>query len=134
MDGKGRTFWDSGATQASGMVYRVDMGTTQTVCKIRFDLGDRSRTARSVSGGRLDGRLRWTTVMDRSDPVGGSLLGRLAPAVSLLRRHFTAAFAPVTARYVNITVTRPSPGFWWSIAELRMYSPAGSGQPLPGGR
>ena len=132
IDGDRRTAWDSGAPQASGMMYRVDLGTTQTVCKIRFDLGkhimdspEAYRVEVSADGSQ------WTKAVERNS-VGGDLYWEGShPRFLFYGDHFTAAFAPVMARYVRLTLTRPSQrGFWWSIAELQMYSPAGPAAPL----
>jgi hypothetical protein len=128
VDGDRRTVWDSGAAQASGMVYRVDLGATQAVCKIRFDLGEHimdSPEAYQVDVS-TDG-VQWAKAVAR-DSVGGDLYWEGShPRFLFYGDHFTAAFAPVRTRYVRITLTRPSPReFWWSIAELQIYSPAES--------
>lgn len=105
LDGSTATRWTTGATQAPGQWFQVDMGQAQTFDQVVLDAGsptgDYPRGYQvQVSSDATD----WTTVATGT----GSTPAVLVP------------FPVQTARYLKITQTGTASN-WWSIQELNVY-------------
>ena len=125
-DGDPSTVWESRRPQTAGMWLTVDLGREATVCNIRFDLGrnitDYPRGYKVETS--TDGN-QWTHIGEIGD-VGQNLFWEGAQPWFLVRGdHFNAAFPPVPARFVKITLTADDPQarWWWAIAEIRIFGP-----------
>ncbi|GAA2031722.1 hypothetical protein GCM10009839_34630 [Catenulispora yoronensis] len=105
LDGSATSRWNSGAAQAPGQWYQVDMGKTQTFDTVLLDSaafgGDypRGYTIQTSADGTT-----WTTA------ATGTGSGQ----------QVVSTFAPQTARYLRVTQTGTAAN-WWSIAELNVY-------------
>ena len=109
-DGNSGTRWATGAYQANGQWFQVDMGSAQTFNRIVMDAG--SSTLDYPRGYRVnvsnDG-LNWGSAV---------ATGSGSSAVT------TVNFAPQTARYIKVTQTGSSSVNWWGIAEFNVDGPA----------
>lgn len=105
IDADGSTRWSAGAAQEPGQYVQVDLGHATLFRRVAIDaggnLGDYPR-GWSVSTS-LDGR-SWRTA------ASGTGTGQLT----------TVDLRPQVARFVRVTQTASS-GFWWSLADLRLY-------------
>ena len=125
LDGDVGTLWESRQPQAPGMNVHVDLGATQDLCLVSFDLGINDDDAPVAYRVEVSAdNQAWQTVQDAGD--AGALLywEGSHPRFNVHSGHFTAAFAPIPARFVRVTLTGGHPRNWWSIAELRMFAPA----------
>ncbi|MBA4386416.1 MAG: hypothetical protein C0404_00440 [Verrucomicrobia bacterium] len=118
------TAWDSETEQSPGMWLQVDLGLTQRVSKVRFDLArwhaDYPRGYRLLSS--VDA-VEWKEVLEGAD-VGGALFWEGShPRYMVKGEFFNASFAPVEARHLRVVLTKGHHRFWWSIAELRIFGP-----------
>lgn len=124
LDGLRATYWETGAPQAPGRRFQVDLGRLETVSKIRFELGD--QVGDYPRGYKLelsqDGRL-WQKVLEVGDMAGNLFWEGSHPRMLVGGDFFNAAFAPAPVRHVRITLTGSEPRAWWSISELRMFGP-----------
>ncbi|MEK3785704.1 discoidin domain-containing protein [Paenibacillus sp. FSL K6-1230] len=105
IDGNGRTRWDTGSAQRSGVFYQVDLGATQVISRLLLDTtaseGDYPRAYDvQVSA---DGK-QWTKVAS----------GKGSGAQEDI------SFASSRARYLKITLTGTASNYW-SIHELQLY-------------
>lgn len=125
LDGQTDTFWESGAPQQAGMNFTVDFGTTQTVCQLYLGLGQNVDDA--PAGFRVevsDDGTTWRVVQDSSAQGAVLFWENSQPRFNVYGDHYTAAFAPTTARLVRITLTASNPRHGWGLAEVRAFAPA----------
>jgi hypothetical protein len=105
-DGAPGTRWTSGYPQEPGMWLQADLGAPTPVTGITLDvgpsLGDEPRGYDILTS---TDATRWRPIALRSDNGG--------PTASV-------TFPPVTARYIRIRLTTPSPNHWWSISEFHV--------------
>jgi hypothetical protein len=105
VDGNLSTRWSSGAAQANGQWYEVDMLQNQTFNRVVLDSGTNTNDyARGYQVQVSTDNSTWTTVASgtaSSSPI-------------------TVTFAPQYARYLKIVQTGTSTA-WWSISELNVY-------------
>jgi acyl-CoA hydrolase len=109
LDGNSATRWSTGAPMANGMWLQVDMQATQSFDRITMD-----------SGGSANDYARGYEVFVSNDGVN---FGNPIASGSATSALVTVTFAPQNARYLKIVQTGAA-SFWWSIAELNVYSPA----------
>jgi len=109
IDGDISTRWSTGADQANGQWFQVDMGSVQTFNRIVMDAG--SSTGDYPRGYRVN-------VSTDGSNWGSAVATGTGSAVT------TVTFATQTARYIRVTQTGSVSGLWWSIHELNVYGPA----------
>jgi hypothetical protein len=110
IDGDITTRWSTGANQANGQWFQVDMGATNTFYQIILD-------AASSSGDYPRGYL--VNVSNDGSNWGSPVAtGAGSSAVT------TISFATNTARHIRVTQTGNS-GPWWSIHEFNVYGTRG---------
>ena len=107
LDGNAATRWSSGAAQANGQWFQVDMLSARTFCKLTLDAG--------TSTGDYP---RGYQVFVSND---GSNWGSAVASGSGTGQLVTINFATQTARYVRVVQTG-SIGNWWSMHELNIYN------------
>ena len=105
IDGNVGTRWSSGAAQAAGQWYKVDLGTSQWFNHVIVDAGTSTGDypREYIVETSID-NTNWTTIAN----------GRGSGQV-------TTVNVPMTqARYLRMTLTA-GVGSWWSVAELRVF-------------
>jgi hypothetical protein len=110
LDGNPATRWSTGAAQAPGQWFQVDLGSAQTFQKLVLDAtsspNDYPRGyAVYVSSTGTD----WSSL----SPVA---MGSGSGAVTTI-----TLSAAVTRRYVRIVQTGSAASWWWSIDEFNLY-------------
>jgi beta-glucosidase len=102
------TRWTSGVPQAAGQWFELDMGKPQTFREITVDSGARDPN---------DYMYGYQIVVSMDGMTWGSPIASGIGTATVV----TADFAPVTARYIQIVLTRYAVNInWWSIAELEV--------------
>lgn len=105
LDNNTSTRWTTGAAQASGQWFKVDMGALITVNNVTTDTEKNSSSETDYPRGyQLDvsrDGTTWTTVATGAGEFKATSIG----------------FPAVAARYLRLTLTSSS-GSWWSIGEL----------------
>ncbi|THF82736.1 discoidin domain-containing protein [Cohnella fermenti] len=105
LDGNAATRWSSGAAQANGQYYQVDMGSSRTFNRLSLDLG--TSTSDYPRGYQIqvsNDASTWTAVASGSGTSAGLVVD----------------FPVQVARYLKIVQTGTAAS-WWSIAELNVY-------------
>lgn len=124
IDNNQATVWTTGVLQTTGIWFQVDLGRVEKVCKIRFDLSQDITDC--PRGYRIDistdGK-NWKKTLEMGNVDGNLFWEGSHPRFLVKGDFFTAAFPPVAARYIKMTLTGSDPDFCWSIAELRMFGP-----------
>jgi hypothetical protein len=116
IDGDPSTRWSTGASQANGQWFQIDMGATNTFSQLVLDA--------TASAGDYP---RGYQVYVSSDGVNwGSPVASGAGSSAIT----TINFAAKNARYIRVIQTGSNSG-WWSIHELNVYG--GAPAPLGGG-
>lgn len=107
IDGNSSTQWNTGANQANGQWYQVDMGANRTVAMVTVQTpnGQRDDYPRGYVLQLSTNGTTWTTV---GTGIG---FGWKRPI----------SVTPQTARYIRITQTGTATN-WWSIDEVTVYS------------
>jgi len=116
LDGNISTRWSTGAAQANGQWYRVDMTAAQTFNKIVLDAG-------SSTGDYPRGYQVFVS-------TDGTNWGSAVATGSGSSQVTTITFANQTARYIKIVQTG-SVGNWWSIHEYNVYGSGGGPTATP---
>ncbi len=110
LDGNAATRWSTGAAQAAGQSFEVNMGSPQTFDEVTIDAGP--STGDYPSGYTVSvstNGSNWTQV------AAGTGSAQLV----------TVTFPPQTAQYVQVVLTQGNAtGNWWSIAELNVWATA----------
>jgi uncharacterized repeat protein (TIGR02543 family) len=110
IDGDNTTRWSTGADQANGQWFQVDMGSAQTFNRIVMDAGT---TTNDYPRG-----YQVTVSNDGTNWSSAVATGSGSNAV------ITVTFATQTARYIRVTQTGSATGTWWSLQEFYVYPPA----------
>lgn len=116
VDGNPATVWTSGANEAGGQSFTIDLGTQRSFDQLVLNQGALAGDAPAAYqvSTSADGST-WTA---KATGSGTSALT-------------TIAIARTTARYVRVTQTGTA-AHWWSIAEASVYDSAGGLLPLAG--
>jgi uncharacterized repeat protein (TIGR02543 family) len=112
IDGNITTRWSTGASQANGQWFQVDMGSAQIFSQIVLDAG--SSTGDYPRGYQVN-------VSNDGSNWGSPVATGTGSAVT------TITFATQTARYIRVTQTGSASGIWWSMHEFNVYGPGGGG-------
>ena len=107
IDGNATTRWSTGAGQANGQWFQVDMLSARTFCKLTVDAG-------TSTGDYPRG---YQVFVSNDGANWGSAVASGTGTTQLI----TINFAAQTARYVRIVQTG-SVGNWWSLHELNVYN------------
>ena len=103
--------YTSGADQASGMYYEVNMGSAQTFNEIEMNAPDYSTDyARGFNVEVSANGSSWTTV--------ASCTGTANPE--------TVSFTGVSDQYLEVVLTAGSTSSWWSIEQFFIYNGSGT--------
>ncbi len=106
IDGTLSTRWTTGAAQAPGQWFELDMGTPQTFNLMSLNAGSSDYPAGYEVFVSTDGT-HWGSAIASGDGSAQTV---------------TLGFPQVTAQYIQIVQTGTSPqANWWSIAELSVY-------------
>jgi hypothetical protein len=113
IDGLQSARWSTGANQAVGQWFKVDMGSTHTFSGISLDAGTNT----------TDYPLGFDVYVSNDDVTYGSAVASGAATSAFVSLAFTAH----TARYVKIMLNQTGT-FWWSISELDVFGSTGGTQ------
>jgi fibronectin type 3 domain-containing protein len=117
LDGNIATRWSTGAAQAPGQYFQVDMGGTNTFGIVTMD-----------SGGSAGDYAHGYQVFVSQDGQGwGSAVATGAGTGQVV----TATFTPIAARWVRVVQTSTTATNWWSIHEFNVYGTTGGTPPQP---
>jgi hypothetical protein len=107
IDGSGTSRWSPGVSPAVGQWFEVDMASVRTFRQLSVDAGA------TWSGDYLRG-------CDVTVSTDGTSWGSAIASPTGSSQVVTIDFAPVTARYVRLTLnsSATSTTHWWSIAEF----------------
>ncbi|MFA7159787.1 MAG: discoidin domain-containing protein [Kiritimatiellia bacterium] len=123
-DGAPATGWTTGAPQQGGQWIEIDLGGLETICKIRFDTPGVECDA--PNGYRVEASsdgMEWHAVYETGPVAAGFFWENDQPWMYVGNSFYTAAFAPLNARRIRVTLTMGHPRFWWTIRELRVFGP-----------
>lgn len=124
IDGNTATYWDTGGHQALGMWFCADMGSTQTVCTIGFNLGQRTLDfPRGLKVEISPDGTAWQTVRSDGEVAGQLYWEGAHPRFLVYGDYFTVTFPPTPARCIRMTLTDGHGMFDWSLAELTVQGP-----------
>ncbi len=120
IDGKIKTRWTSGRPQVPGMFFRIDLGKSEKIARIRLRLGDSYRDFPRGAEIRfsLDG-LRWGKAAPLNIPIywtGEKLFKDDRSGETDL------VFRETPARFVEILQTGQDSVYYWSIHELELFA------------
>ena len=118
IDGDITTRWSTGASQANGQWFQVDMGATNTFYQIVLDAGS--------SSGDYPRGYRVNVSNDGSNWGSAVATGTGSSQVT------TILFATNSARFIRVTQTGSTSG-WWSIHEFNVYGTRGTAPMVPTG-
>jgi hypothetical protein len=111
IDGDGATRWTTGAPQAEGQFFQIDLGGAQTFAGILLDSGNQSFENDYPRGYEVyvssDGEA-WSGLVAKGEGKG--------PVTDV-------TFSAQTARYIRIVQTGSNPAYWWSIHEVNVFRP-----------
>ncbi|WP_411699613.1 discoidin domain-containing protein [Conyzicola sp.] len=107
-DGKVESRWTTGAAQAVGQWFRIDLGAARTFTAIELNSGSRS--------GDFP---RGYTVQVSNDGVNWGPQVAAGNGTSHQTRIGTGAN---TARYIRVQLTSAWSGNWWTVGEVRIYN------------
>ena len=102
-DGQLSTRWSTGADAAIGDWFRLDLHDAHTISRIQLDAG-------AFAGDFPRG---YAVSLSADD-----IMYHQVSSGTGTDQQTTVSFPAESSRYVKITLTAPSPGKWWSIAEL----------------
>jgi hypothetical protein len=118
IDGIGSNRWSTGAKQANGQWFKVDLGSAKTFSRIAMDAGLSTN----------DYPRAYQVHVSNNDADWGSAVATGAGTSAVV----TSTFATQTARYIRVTQTGTAPANWWSIADFHVYMPAVFNLPTTG--
>ena len=118
-DGRLTTRWESAGPQSPGDQVTLTLDRVATVSRLELDLGEfRSDYPRKLRVTASIGTGAPTTVWE-GPTAGMAVAGLLKDRV---RVPISITLPPATqARQITLTIVEGHPGYWWSIAELRVY-------------
>ena len=108
MSGVDSSRFTSGAAQAAGMTYEVNMGSAQAVGEIEMYAPDYS--ADSAAGYNVEvsaNGTSWSTL--------ATCTGSASPEI--------VSFGPVTGQYLEVVLTTAKSPNWWSMEQFRIFGP-----------
>jgi hypothetical protein len=106
IDGNTTTRWSTGAGQANGQWFQLDMGVAQPFDELVMDsTGSATDYAHGYQVFASNDGATWGTAIATGTPSGPI---------------FTVAFAPQTKRYVRVVQTSTTPTVWWSMNEINV--------------
>ena len=110
IDGNESTRWSTGAAQAAGQWFQVNLGSAQAFDEVTIDAGPSNGDyPRAFTVSVSNDGATWTQV------ASGNGSAQLV----------TVTFPSQTAQYVRVTQTESgATGNWWSIAELNVWTGA----------
>ncbi|RKP57302.1 fibronectin type III domain-containing protein [Cohnella endophytica] len=112
LDGNMATRWSTGTPMAAGQYFVIDMKSAKSFNKLTMDsTGSNSDYARGYEVYVSNDGTTWGSAVASGTGTG--------PVV-------TANFATQSARYIKVVQTGTSTS-WWSIREVNVYSPSGTG-------
>ncbi|HXI54902.1 MAG TPA: discoidin domain-containing protein, partial [Polyangia bacterium] len=116
-DGRGTTYWQTGALQASGQWVKIDLGSTQTFGGIDID--------NTLVGASSTDYPRGFDIYASSDGTnwGTAFYSGTGSASNVQPR-----FSDQTARYIKIQLNTGNGTYWWTIGELTVWNTAGDAQ------
>ncbi|SFB06111.1 O-Glycosyl hydrolase [Cohnella sp. OV330] len=105
IDGNAETWWTSGANEASGQTFTLNLGSQKTFDQVTLNLGKLSADvpASYVLGTSNDGT-NWSDAATGHGTSGMTNIG----------------FASLTAQYIRVQLTGAA-AHWWSIADVSVY-------------
>ena len=114
LDGSLTSRWSTGAVQAAGMWFQVDMGAANTVSQIIMDSNGSGDYARAFS------------VYVTNDPAN---LGTAVATTTAAATPVTVPFTAKSGRYIRVVLGTQPAGTtaWWSIQEFNAYGTGGGG-------
>lgn len=105
IDGNAGTRWSTGAAQANGQWYQVDMGRNQTFNRVLIDAGASANDyPRGYQVQVSTNGTSWTTVASGSTSMASAVV----------------EFRPQVARYLKVVQTGTATS-WWTIQELNVF-------------
>lgn len=113
-DGLANTRWDTSTPQTIGQYFEVDLGSTQNINRIVAD-----------SSGSPGDYPRGYVIETKLN--GGNYTAVVTTPFNSDTNGIDVTFTPTMARFVRVRLTDSSSFNWWSIHELNVYAPAGSG-------
>lgn len=124
LDGDQKTEWSTGEPQKAGNSLLIDIGRVEEICKIYFDLSGLECDA--PNGYRLevsgDGE-EWEKVYEYGPVTEGFFWENNQLWMFVGNSFYSAAFTPVAARYIRMTLTESHHRYWWSITEVQIFGP-----------
>jgi hypothetical protein len=118
IDGNVNTRFSSGAAQAPGMWFQVNMGSTQSVNQIELNAG--SSTTDYAAGYNVEVSANGSTFTSVATGTGTS-----SPQI--------ITFAAQNTQYIRVLLTASTQTPWWSIAEFTAFTTGTVTTPPPSG-
>jgi hypothetical protein len=120
---------DSGwsAPQRAGTHFTLDLGRQETIAKMAWWPGDYPEVPGGYRVEVSETGATWRVVSRVENYRGPFFWAGPAPMIKIRRGRVEACFAPVTARFVRITLTKALPTEKWSIQEILIYGPGNRG-------
>jgi len=107
IDAVAGTRWSSGAGQAPGQWFQIDMGVAQPFVELVMDsTGSNNDYAHGYQVFVSNDGVNWGTAVATGTPTG--------PVVTV------SLSATQTARYVRVVQTSTTPGSWWSMYDVNI--------------
>ncbi|MBA8817182.1 O-glycosyl hydrolase [Microbacterium halimionae] len=106
IDGDSATFWTTGANQAAGQAFTLDLGDVRTVDQL------------TLTHGTLSGD--FAAAYELKASTDGVTWGSPVASGSGTRDITNITFDKVNARYLQVSLTTGAPR-WWSVAEATAY-------------
>ena len=123
-DNNFKTCWTTREPQRGGHWIEINLGRIETICKIRFDLaGSECNAPNSYRIETSTDGINWHSIFESGIVAEGFFWENNHPWMYVGNNFYTASFAPVNARYIRVILTYGHPRFWWTINELRVFSP-----------
>ncbi|HEX4833899.1 MAG TPA: discoidin domain-containing protein [Trebonia sp.] len=116
IDGNLGTRFSTGAVQAAGQYFQVNLGSSQAFNQVELNSGGSSGDY--AVGYNVEVSTNGTTFTSVATGTGTS-----SPE--------TVTFTAQTDQYIRVVLTAPSTGSWWSIAEFTAYTASGGGTTPP---
>jgi hypothetical protein len=111
-DGNITTRWDTGANQAVGDTFSVNMGSKQTFSQVVLDAnGSTTNFAQSLEVDVSSDGTTWTAVSP-------------APTITYVPQQTITFSSAITTQYIQFKLLAGGP-HWWSIYEMNAYSGGG---------
>ena len=106
IDAVAGTRWSSGAGQANGQWFQIDMGVAQPFVELVMD----------STGSNNDYAHGYQVFVSNDGATWGSAVATGTPSGPVV----TVTFATQTARYVRVVQTSTTPASWWSVYDVNV--------------